>query len=374
MKITHNSFKRGQDMPICPVCMRSFSLKPFQIYHSLFSGVLGFDIAQNKIKIGYCKTKLFLLLPFFLCSLFSHAQKQNGTPSPSDSRQENPNARIHNLIHRSENLSKQGKYKEACDNYNEGIRIKDSLENEENEKKIAQLSQQYNTYKERVQKELIEKDLVFAQLQNERRNIIAAILIILLSSLSVFIILMIRRIWKKNITKQKLNQEIFIKESDKGTKEKTNVQNQEDILEQKHKELMSNMLFLMKANEVLRSVNEEFKRKSLCKDEGERMAITKGMAVMLQNYQPDKGWEEFKLYFEKIHQSFYSQLHTINPELSQLEERLCALVALNMNASGIAELTNRSVRTIETAIYGIRKKLGIPKEVKTVIFLRQFLE
>ena len=45
-----------------------------------------------------------------------------------------------------------------------------------------------------------------------------------------------------------------------------------------------------------------------------------------------------------------------------------------MGTKEIAELTNRSVRTVETSIYKIRKKLGMGTEDKTSDFLRRFLE
>ncbi|MEG1572122.1 MAG: hypothetical protein RR328_01090 [Bacteroidales bacterium] len=310
---------------------------------------------------------LFFLLPF----LGFTQNKYNATFSTLN--KENVDFKVKSLLRLSDDLYTQGKYKEACDTYNAGVSLRDSIMNIENEKKINQLSKQYNTYKIRTQNELLEKDLAYTQLQNERRNIIGLILLVLSLLLLFFIIKTIRRIILKNGNKRDLSQKISIEESQKDEKEKNNQQQQKQRLDQQQKELMSNMLFLMKANEIFNTVNGLFKQKMQSKDEEKCIEKTKEIASILDEYKPDQGWDEFKLYFEKIHTSFYTQLNQLNPELSQLEERLCALVALNMNAVEIAELTNRSVRTIETVIYGIRKKLNIPKELKTVTFLRQFL-
>ncbi|MDR1739137.1 MAG: hypothetical protein LBR45_00060 [Bacteroidales bacterium] len=40
-----------------------------------------------------------------------------------------------------------------------------------------------------------------------------------------------------------------------------------------------------------------------------------------------------------------------------------------MSSKEIAQITNRSVRTIETAVYKIRKKLSIPTEMRLSEFL-----
>lgn len=56
-----------------------------------------------------------------------------------------------------------------------------------------------------------------------------------------------------------------------------------------------------------------------------------------------------------------------------MEQRLCALLASNLTPKEIAEITNRSPRTIETMIYRIRKKLGLASDVKIPLYLQKFL-
>lgn len=47
---------------------------------------------------------------------------------------------------------------------------------------------------------------------------------------------------------------------------------------------------------------------------------------------------------------------------------------MNLTTKEISALTNRSVRTVETAKFRLRKKLDIPKDTNILAFLWQFTE
>lgn len=88
----------------------------------------------------------------------------------------------------------------------------------------------------------------------------------------------------------------------------------------------------------------------------------------------ERGWNDFKLYFEQIHPSVFSRLNKAYPKLTAGENRLCAFLIMNLTTKEISALTNRSVRTVETAKFRLRKKLDIPKDTNILAFLWQFTE
>ncbi len=80
-----------------------------------------------------------------------------------------------------------------------------------------------------------------------------------------------------------------------------------------------------------------------------------------------------KATFDAMYPDFSKKLLKISPDLNDTELRLCIFMALGQSTKDVAVLTRRSIRTIETSIYHLRKKLGIPAEEKTPDFLKKLL-
>ena len=93
----------------------------------------------------------------------------------------------------------------------------------------------------------------------------------------------------------------------------------------------------------------------------------------LVGYWDVVAWDEFELCFNQVHSSFFTRLHEVCPDLSRTEQRICALLVLNLSVKEIAGITHRSVRTVEASIYQIRKKMSIPTGTGTLAFLQDFL-
>lgn len=79
------------------------------------------------------------------------------------------------------------------------------------------------------------------------------------------------------------------------------------------------------------------------------------------NYQENM-WNTFRVYFEDSHKTFFDNLFRRHPDLSNGEIKMCAYTLMNMTSKEIAQLTNRSVRTVENIKYRLTKKLGISSE------------
>lgn len=80
-------------------------------------------------------------------------------------------------------------------------------------------------------------------------------------------------------------------------------------------------------------------------------------------------WEIFSLQFTENNRKFLDRLIGLHPNLSKTEQRICSFILINLSTKEIAELLDRSPRTIETTKYNIRKKLDIKEP--TDVYLRR---
>jgi len=83
----------------------------------------------------------------------------------------------------------------------------------------------------------------------------------------------------------------------------------------------------------------------------------------------EKDWEYFELHFDKVHQNFISNLKVNFPELSATDIRLAAFIRMNLSNKEIAELMNKSVRSIESSRYRLRKSLNLSQGDNLTDFL-----
>lgn len=84
--------------------------------------------------------------------------------------------------------------------------------------------------------------------------------------------------------------------------------------------------------------------------------------LLSSRYKQGMDWEEFDKRFEDLNHDFLQELTTNYPDLTRGEIRICTLLFLNMNTKEIAQVMNKSTRTIENYRYRIRKKMEIAQE------------
>ena len=216
---------------------------------------------------------------------------------------------------------------------------KDSLDLDGSKSTISRLELNYE----------MARSLQERQLKEYRYQAIILIALIIVASLIVIIVLLYRRHGLKSrylqLEKNKLEGE----------------------LEFRNKELASNVMSLLKKNELLavitqrlldvyqRTANEE------TRNEIEHIAhdLQKSIGVEI--------WNEFDVRFKQVHKDFYDNLLRKFPDLSPNEQKLCAFLRLNMSNKEISELTGQSIKALETARYRLRIKLGISNSAQNLI-------
>jgi len=218
----------------------------------------------------------------------------------------------------------------------------DSLFLDEKQKTLSKLELQYQ----------FDKNEQNAKLARQRRNIV----IIVISGCLFFSIIIIVLILKQLRLKAK-----------KLQLEKAS---HEQELEFKNKEMVLNVMSLMKKNEMLANLSEKLIHIEEESTSAEGKDTIKKVAFELQKSQEDEIWKEFSHRFKEVHGEFYDTLLHKYPSLTPNELKLCAFLRLNMSSKDIAELTGQRVSTLETARYRLRQKLGIANsDINLITFL-----
>lgn len=127
-------------------------------------------------------------------------------------------------------------------------------------------------------------------------------------------------------------------------------------LETRNKELASQVMMQIRRTELI----EEIIRKLLGQESGDQKSIVNE----LKSLREDDVWKEFDTRFTQVETAFFDKLRALNPDLTNNERRLCALLRLDMSTKEIAALTHQSIRAVELARIRLRKKLGITNTEK----------
>jgi tetratricopeptide (TPR) repeat protein len=219
---------------------------------------------------------------------------------------------------------------------------RDSLFLDEKHKTLTSLELRYKFEKN-------EQDLKLAR---QRRNI-AIIIISGCLLFSLIIIVLISKQLRLKAKKMQLEKDAHERE-----------------LEFKNKEMVLNVMSLMKKNEMLAELSEKLVQIEKEANSEESRDTIKKVARELQKSQEDEIWKEFSTRFKEVHGDFYDKLLKKYPSLTPNDLKLCAFLRLNMSSKDIAELTGQRVSSLETARYRLRQKLGIANsDVNLITFL-----
>lgn len=271
------------------------------------------------------------------------------------------------LIAMSDLYYEKEEYKKSRDLIQAGQRALDSVFNSQNVDKISILTNNFETKNEEVEKELLKQKIAFSDL---KKNVLIAILVIVIA----IVIIILMKLSKQNIANRVMQRTISILKRKNRQYESKSKHNFESIIDVKNKELATTTLSLVTANQTLLDLKEQFNKLKACNKNTDKYSVLKSMETLFNSYNPEYENEEFHAYFEQVKQSFFNRLCKKHPDLSYEDQRICALLILNLSAKEIAKMTNKPIRTVETKIYHIRKILGLQAKVKTVPYLRQFVD
>jgi DNA-binding CsgD family transcriptional regulator len=241
-----------------------------------------------------------------------------------------------------------GRYDSACKYLKLHILFDDSLNIQNNLKKITQIKMQYD----------FRKNQKLEELRNQKKELV----FIAISGLLLVVLLFTGLLFARQ--KAQANQQ-------KLERKKLEIENKllmED-LDFKNKELTDNVRYMLEKNDLINMASEKLNQiKPKFKPENRK--ILNEVIMELQSGTDDDIWEEFELRFNQVHSNFYKNLRRDFPDLSPSEQKLAAFLRLKMSTKEIATILHQSPKSIETSRNRLRKKLKI---VNTEVSLFEFL-
>ena len=252
---------------------------------------------------------------------------------------------------------KQGDYKKAFEMLRFQKMINDSLKNDRVAKKLVEAEMKYE----------IEKKQREEALARERRELwyfIGAGVLVAVTVIAVLLFFLQRT----RANNEKLQKDNLALANRHLTLENKTL---EEDLEYRNKELTTNVMYLMKKNEMLIDVSErlmEVKRNAR-KDDQDRI---QRIILDLNTAKDNDVWQEFELRFNQVYNDFYERLTTRFPNISPNDRKLCAFLRLNMSSKEICAITRQSPNSLNVARARLRKKLGLDNSETTLVsFLEQ---
>ncbi|GAB5526554.1 MAG: hypothetical protein Roseis2KO_44260 [Roseivirga sp.] len=263
---------------------------------------------------------------------------------------------IYSLLSRAnESISR---HKESLGYYKQYITLKDSISVRASEKNIAGLTERFEFEKLKA-----EKEMQLQQIEIENLKIAKSRQVILVVAV-VLLIITFWAIWNRN----KLKTKLIIKEKDRL------IAHQEIILQQHQFEtekegLVAYAKGLLSSNETLEKKALELEEK-LELDQSINSEVDDLVAKMHFAVNGDKDWAAFVLYFEAVYPQFFSLIESNKQvQLTNSEQRLLALLKINLSNKEIAALLNISSDSVIRAKYRIKQKLGFVETKEMLGFL-----
>ena len=137
--------------------------------------------------------------------------------------------------------------------------------------------------------------------------------------------------------------------------------------------LAASTMNLVVKNEFIESIKEELKEvKLLGRNNRTKQALEGIVKEIDSTLRLQQDWEQFKLHFDKVHGDFLNRLREEYVDLSPNEQKLCALLRLNLNTKEISNLMSISLRGVEVARYRLRKKLKLQKGMNLSKFILDY--
>ena len=82
-------------------------------------------------------------------------------------------------------------------------------------------------------------------------------------------------------------------------------------------------------------------------------------------------WKEFENHYDKLHPSFFTNLHKQFPSLTNNETELCAFIKLNMPSKEIMAITYKNDNALKKARQRLKKKFGLATDDSLHSFINE---
>ncbi|MEM7382231.1 MAG: helix-turn-helix transcriptional regulator, partial [Bacteroidota bacterium] len=224
----------------------------------------------------------------------------------------------------------------------------------ENNQPLLEIKDEFRMEKERQEKLIQQQRL--EQLEQED-EILLLQRIILIGT--IIFILLIGLIYLKQLRAKHKAEKLLIRRN-----KELEIQKANELLELKNKELAASALQIVEKDEFLKELKTKLRAEGGDLKTSEVNKILRSISISNNN-----NWEEFKLRFTAVNEKFYNELTSRYPNLSQSDQRICALIKLNFSSKDMARLLGISVESVHTTRYRLRKKIGLERSANLEEFI-----
>ncbi|MEM8525708.1 MAG: tetratricopeptide repeat protein [Bacteroidota bacterium] len=252
----------------------------------------------------------------------------------------------------------RGNYQAAITYYDQYLRVRDELFNEEKSNIISNMESK-RAYEEKEQQlEIAQKNLDLLLQKNKTSNRTKLALVFgILASLSLGWGILQRQ------NRQLEQQQVDLLKAEKETDEL------KDTIQQKEQVLTSYTLNFVQKNEFISDLKTAIQglKSELSREQRPKLnAIAKKIDTALRM---DEDWDDFRKHFESVHPKLIKKLNQDFPKLTKNEFKLIALVRLNLSTKEISSILGISPDSVKTARYRLRKKLRLENHNNLFDFL-----
>lgn len=175
----------------------------------------------------------------------------------------------------------------------------------------------------------------------------------------------------------KEQRERFRRKQEEKEHELTKLRAEQLETELKHKsgELADSTINLVRKNDILRTLDEKMQTlsDSIMQNDSkavQKQAISRIRHEIKRNMEDDDNWERFQENFNIVYDNYLGTLVSMFPTLKKNDLKLCAYLKMGLSSKEIASLLNTNLRSVETARYRLRKKLGLEGGANLTGFLQ----
>jgi tetratricopeptide (TPR) repeat protein len=223
------------------------------------------------------------------------------------------------------------------------LEINEQIQEKKNESEISDLRIQIETLEKENEINQLNQELTFDRLKRQRLWI-ALIGVVMVAGLLVLFLVY------RHIAKNKLN-------------EWKHAQLKNEV-EKAQNDLYQQTLHMVRMNNCLTDIESQIRSSR---------EVSKPLNTILKiikvNKSLDKEWEHFNQYFGNVHDNFFERLTEISSGLSNHEQRVCALIRLNLSNHEVATLLSIENKSVIMLKYRIKKKLLLDQTTDLKEFL-----
>lgn len=137
--------------------------------------------------------------------------------------------------------------------------------------------------------------------------------------------------------------------------------------------LASTSMHLVQKEELLTKIKHDLSKLNTNIPSDENLYnLSKIIRLLSSEEKSAEGWEQFSIYFNKVHANFLEDLKSVYGNLTSNDMKLAAYLKLGLSTKEIAALMKISPRGVEISRYRLRKKLQIPAEISLFTFFSDF--